>query len=216
MLPSEYVSKIVIPTADEYLAATGELRRAILACVVTYHVRDYLAEAGICSRTEVDRRIKALCAFSFDLWRASATDRSTSETRSEATSNSPPATRNRFQLLLGMCRGRGGIWLDGRFRVWRLSIRAIEYLSTRVFALCSAHSAWPFPWSSRAWILRATENGCPAGLPWLALRRQARSRSRASWLVGETLRALSCPHYRLAPCPTIWRLCASSKPSSRP
>ena len=28
-----------------------------------------------------------------------------------------------------------------------------------------------------------------------------------SWLVGETLeRALSCRHYRLAPCPTIWRV----------
>jgi hypothetical protein len=68
MLPSEYVSEIVLPTVDEYLAATGDLRRAILACVVTYHVRDYLAEAGICSRTEVDRRIKALCgAFSFDV-----------------------------------------------------------------------------------------------------------------------------------------------------
>ena len=68
MLPSEYVSEIVIPTVDEYLAATGDLRRAILACVVTYHVRDYLAGAGICSKTEVDRRIKALCgAFSFDV-----------------------------------------------------------------------------------------------------------------------------------------------------
>ena len=67
MLPSEYVSEIVIPTVDEFLAATGDLRRAILACVVTHHVRDYLAEAGICSKTEVDLRIKALCAFSFDV-----------------------------------------------------------------------------------------------------------------------------------------------------
>jgi hypothetical protein len=67
MLPSEYVSEIVLPTVDEYLAATGDLRRAILACVVTYHVRDYLAEAGICSRSEFDRRIRALCAFSFDV-----------------------------------------------------------------------------------------------------------------------------------------------------
>jgi hypothetical protein len=68
MLPSEYVSEIVLPTVDEFLAATGDLRRAILACGVTYHVRDYLAEAGACSRTEVDRRIKALCgAFSFDV-----------------------------------------------------------------------------------------------------------------------------------------------------
>jgi hypothetical protein len=67
MLPSQYVSEIVLPTVDEYLAATGDLRRAILACGVTYHVRDYVAEEGICSRTEVDRRIKALCTFSFDV-----------------------------------------------------------------------------------------------------------------------------------------------------
>jgi hypothetical protein len=67
MLPSEYVSGIVLPTVDEYLAATGDLRRATLACVVTYHIRDYLAEVGVCSRTEVDRRVKARCAFSFDV-----------------------------------------------------------------------------------------------------------------------------------------------------
>jgi hypothetical protein len=66
MLPSEYVSEIVLPTVDEYLAATGDLRRAILACIVTHHVRDYLAEAGI-SKSEVDRRIRALCAFSYDV-----------------------------------------------------------------------------------------------------------------------------------------------------
>jgi hypothetical protein len=67
MLPSEYVSEIVLPTVDEYLAATGDLRRAILACVVTYHVRDYLAAASGCRMGEVDRRIKALSAFSFDV-----------------------------------------------------------------------------------------------------------------------------------------------------
>jgi hypothetical protein len=68
MLPSEYVSAIVLPTVDEYLGATGDLRRAILACVVTYHVRDYLAAASVCSLEEVDRRIKALCgAFSLDV-----------------------------------------------------------------------------------------------------------------------------------------------------
>jgi hypothetical protein len=67
MLPSEYVSEIVLPTVDEYLAATGDLRRAILACGVTYHVRDYLAAASGCSMGEVDRRIRALCAFSFDV-----------------------------------------------------------------------------------------------------------------------------------------------------
>jgi hypothetical protein len=67
MLPSEYVSEVVLPTVDEFLAATGELRRAILACVVSYHVRDYLAKASGCSMGEVDRRIRAMSAFSFDV-----------------------------------------------------------------------------------------------------------------------------------------------------
>lgn len=68
MLPSEYVSEIVLPTVDEYLTATGDLRRAILACVVTYHVRDYLAAAIGCETWEVNLRIKALCgAFSLDV-----------------------------------------------------------------------------------------------------------------------------------------------------
>ncbi len=67
MSPSVYLNQIILPTVDEYLAATGDLRRAILACVVTYHVRDYLAAVSGCSKEEVDRRIRALCAFSFDV-----------------------------------------------------------------------------------------------------------------------------------------------------
>jgi hypothetical protein len=67
MSPSVYLNQIILPTFDEYLAATGDLRRAILACVVTYHVRDYLAAAVSCSKAEVDQRIRALCAFSFDV-----------------------------------------------------------------------------------------------------------------------------------------------------
>jgi hypothetical protein len=57
----------VIPTVDGYLAARGDLRRAILACDVTYHVRVYLAAASGCSLGEVDRRIRALCTFSYDV-----------------------------------------------------------------------------------------------------------------------------------------------------
>jgi hypothetical protein len=67
MLPSEYIAGIVLPTVDEYLAATGDLRRAVLACGVTYHVRDYLAAASGCSMGEVDRRIRTLCTFSYDV-----------------------------------------------------------------------------------------------------------------------------------------------------
>jgi hypothetical protein len=67
MSPSVYVTQIVLPTVDEYLAATGDLRRAILACGVTYHIRDYLAAASGGSMVEVDKRIRDICAFSFDV-----------------------------------------------------------------------------------------------------------------------------------------------------
>jgi hypothetical protein len=67
MSPSVYLNQIILPTVDEYFAEPGNLRRAILACVVTYHIRDYLKAAGSCSKTEVNRRIRALCAFSFDV-----------------------------------------------------------------------------------------------------------------------------------------------------
>ncbi len=143
MSPSAFLNQIVLPTVDEYLAATGDLRRAILACVITYHIRDYLAALSSCSKAEVDRRIRALCALSSTLWRASATGRSTSGT--EATSNSHPATKNRFQFSLSMSRGRGGMRPAGIFLVWRSSIRAIAYLSTSAFAQCSGQSAGPFP-----------------------------------------------------------------------
>jgi len=67
MSPSVYLNQIVLSTVDEYPAATGDLRRAILACGVTYHVRDYLAAVSSCARGEFDRRIRAQCASSFDV-----------------------------------------------------------------------------------------------------------------------------------------------------
>jgi hypothetical protein len=67
MLPSEYMTVIVLPTVDEYLTAMGDLRRAILACQVTHHVRDYVARAGGGSMADVDRKMRSLCKFSYDV-----------------------------------------------------------------------------------------------------------------------------------------------------
>jgi hypothetical protein len=75
MLPAEYMSQIVLPTVDEYLAATGDRRRAYLACIATYHVRDYLTRAeGAVSKLEIDRsnreikrKMRDACANSFDV-----------------------------------------------------------------------------------------------------------------------------------------------------
>jgi hypothetical protein len=67
MLPAEYMSQIVLPTVDEYLATTGDRRRAYLACIATYHVRDYLARAEDVSVGEIERNMRGVCANSFDV-----------------------------------------------------------------------------------------------------------------------------------------------------
>jgi hypothetical protein len=67
MSPSEYVTKIVCPNADEYLSDTGDLRRAVNACGAAYHIGDYVAHARGCSKSDVDRAIKQLCSPSWDV-----------------------------------------------------------------------------------------------------------------------------------------------------
>jgi hypothetical protein len=170
MLPSEYIAGIVLPTVDEYLAATGDLRRAILACVVTFHVRDYLAAASGCPLGEVERRIKALCAFSFDVVEGVCNG-----------SKHVRNTRGDFKFTPGdekpvsaFALGVAGAGLDeGRWDIpgLEVSIRASADLLTCAFATCSGQSARPFPRSSRAWISRATEKSPAAvGGPTLSER----------------------------------------------
>jgi hypothetical protein len=45
MTPSEYVGRIVVPTIKEALDTPGDRRRNYLACIVTYHIVDYLVVA---------------------------------------------------------------------------------------------------------------------------------------------------------------------------
>jgi hypothetical protein len=55
MTPSEYVSIIVAPTVREYLTAMGDQRRGYLACVVTFHITDWLAKAkGVSNKAVID------------------------------------------------------------------------------------------------------------------------------------------------------------------
>jgi hypothetical protein len=49
------------------LAATGDRRLAYLACIATYHVRDYLARAEAVSLGEIGRNIRGVCANSFEV-----------------------------------------------------------------------------------------------------------------------------------------------------
>ena len=67
MTPAEYMTEVVLPTVDEYLLARADLRRAVLACIVVWHVRDYLKKAVGLGLGDVDTKMKTLCEFSFDV-----------------------------------------------------------------------------------------------------------------------------------------------------
>ncbi len=42
MPPCQYMGEIVLPTLREYEETTNSRRRAYLACIVVFHLRDYL------------------------------------------------------------------------------------------------------------------------------------------------------------------------------
>lgn len=42
MSPLEYLEEIVLPTIDEFQADGSSRRKAYLACIVTFHLKDYL------------------------------------------------------------------------------------------------------------------------------------------------------------------------------
>jgi hypothetical protein len=45
----------------------GDRRRAYLACIATYHVRDYLARAEDVKTKAIDALMRGVCANSFDI-----------------------------------------------------------------------------------------------------------------------------------------------------
>ena len=47
MTPAEYATEIVIPTVREFRDDPQSRRRAYMACMVTYHIGDYLVKAGV-------------------------------------------------------------------------------------------------------------------------------------------------------------------------
>ena len=67
MPPLEYMQTVVLPTVDEYLVARGDQRRAILACIVAWHVRDYLKNSLGCPLSIVDSKMKAICEISYEV-----------------------------------------------------------------------------------------------------------------------------------------------------
>ncbi|MGD0024125.1 MAG: hypothetical protein ABSC37_05765 [Xanthobacteraceae bacterium] len=67
MTPAEFVNEIVQPTIQEFRDERRSRRRAYLACIVVYHIKDYLEKAG---EKDVFQKMKGACPSTFELVRS--------------------------------------------------------------------------------------------------------------------------------------------------
>jgi len=47
MLPADFALEIIVPTVREFRDDRRSRRRAYIACIVTYHLKDYLEKSGV-------------------------------------------------------------------------------------------------------------------------------------------------------------------------
>ena len=66
MSPSEYVIEIVAPTFMEFKHERRSRRRAYLACVMVFQIKDYLKRAG---ETGIEQRMRQSTGDAFDVVR---------------------------------------------------------------------------------------------------------------------------------------------------
>ena len=66
MTPAEYVNEIVVPTVLELRDDTRSRRRAYLACIAVFHVKDHLSKAG---ETGIESAMRAATGEAFDVVR---------------------------------------------------------------------------------------------------------------------------------------------------
>ena len=67
MTPAEYVTEIVAPTLRECKDERQSRRRAYLACITVFHVKDHLKEAG---ETGIEKSMRLHTGEAFDVVRA--------------------------------------------------------------------------------------------------------------------------------------------------
>ncbi|MBM0205665.1 hypothetical protein JNW90_23620 [Micromonospora sp. STR1s_5] len=61
MSPGEYVDTVALPTLKEAMQARGDRRLVYLACIVIYHIADYLAVGRGVSAGTIRDAIKPIC-----------------------------------------------------------------------------------------------------------------------------------------------------------
>lgn len=66
MTPADFMSEIVIPTLRELRDERRSRRRAYLACIAVFHLKDHLKKAG---ETGVEAAMRASCGVAFDVVR---------------------------------------------------------------------------------------------------------------------------------------------------
>ena len=64
MTPAEYVNEIVLPTVREFGEHRRCRRRAYLACIVAFHIKDYLQRAGA---RQIEDAIRKVTTDDFDV-----------------------------------------------------------------------------------------------------------------------------------------------------
>ena len=67
MTPADFANAVIIPTVAEFREKRTDRRHAYLACTVTYHLHDHLAEAAGLGRPEVRVAMKSVCAAQFEI-----------------------------------------------------------------------------------------------------------------------------------------------------
>jgi hypothetical protein len=66
MAPADFMAEIVLPTVLEFREEPRSRRRAYLACIATFHVKDHLAEAG---ERDVETAMRDETGIAFDVVR---------------------------------------------------------------------------------------------------------------------------------------------------
>jgi hypothetical protein len=69
MTPAEYVNEIVEPTIKEFRDEPRSRRRAYLACIVTFQIKEHLVRAGE-NKSDVHAKMKQSCRDAFELVRS--------------------------------------------------------------------------------------------------------------------------------------------------
>jgi hypothetical protein len=67
MTPQQFMDEIVLPTIVELKNAPRSRRRAYLACIITFHLKDHLKAAG---EKEIEKTMRATSGAAFDVVRS--------------------------------------------------------------------------------------------------------------------------------------------------